>query len=134
MRFGHSQTGSITDAEQEQEEARLRLVRNAGLQGTDDDGYRTRGGRYRAELLDILGDFTNHGLPGEHGIELHVTPDGQRWWAGRRTVAGWYLAIGAAGPPPDQWEYDGEAPPGGFPGEHPVWGDRPFSFDACANW
>lgn len=150
---------SLRDAEQEQEGARLRLVRNAGLQGTDDDGrqldqrefeetkralrwlatcqmgwYRTRGGRYRAELLDIVGDFTNHGLPGEHGIELHVTPDGQRWWAGRRTVTGWYLAIGAAGPPPDKWEYDGEAPPGGFPGEHQDWGDRPFSLDACANW
>lgn len=63
-----------------------------------------------------------------------MAPDGQRWWAGRRTITGWYLAIGAAGPPPDQWEYDGEAPPGGFPGEHPDWGDRPFSFDACANW
>lgn len=150
---------SCREAEQEQEEARLRLVRNAGLQGTDDDGrqldqrefeetkralrwlatcqmgwYRNRGGRYRSELLDMLGDFTNHGLPTEHGIELHVAPDGQQWWAGRRTITGWYFAIGAAGPPPDQWEYDGEVPPGGFPGVHPDWGDAPFSFDACANW
>jgi hypothetical protein len=31
-------------------------------------------------------------------------------------------------------EVDGETPPGGFTGEHPDWGDRPFSFDACANW
>lgn len=84
---------SLREAEQQQEEARLRLVRNAGLQGTDDDGrqldqrefeetkralrwlatcqmgwYRNRGGRYRAELLDILGGFTNYGLPGEHGM------------------------------------------------------------------
>lgn len=82
----------------------------------------------------MLGDFTNHGLPAEHGIELHVAPGGQRWWAGRRTITGWYFAVGAAGPPPDQWEYDGEAQPGGFPGLHPDWGDGPFSFGACANW
>lgn len=94
------------------------------MQGTDDDGrqldqrefeetrralrwlatcqmgwYRNRGGRYRQELLDILGDFTKQGLPAEHGIELHVAPDGQRWWAGRQTITGWYFAIGAAGPP-----------------------------------
>jgi len=150
---------SRREAEQEQEESRLRLVRNAGLQGTDDDGrqldqrefeetrralrwlatcqmgwFRNRGGRYRTDLLDMLGDFTTHGLPAEHGIELHVAPDGQRWWAGRRTITGWYFAIGAAGPPPDQWEYDAASPPRGFPGEHPDWGDRPFSFDACANW
>lgn len=150
---------SRREAEQEQEEARLRLVRNAGLQGTDDAGqrldqrefeetkralrwlatcqmgwYRNRGGRYRTDLLDMLGDFTSHGLPAEHGIELHVAPDGQRWWAARRTITGWYFAIGAAGAPPDQWEYDGEVSPGGFPGLHPDWGDGPFSFDACANW
>ncbi len=150
---------SRRETEEREEEARLRLVRNAGLLGTDDDGrqldqrefeetkralrwlatcqmgwYRNRGGRYREDLLDILGDFTNHGLPAEHDVELHVARDGQRWWAGRRTIPGWYFAIGAAGPPPDQWEYDGASPPRGFPGEHPDWGDRPFSFDACANW
>lgn len=150
---------SRREADHEQEEARVRLVRNAGLQGTGDDGrqldqrefeetkrglrwlatcqmgwYRNRGGRYRTDLLDIVGDFTNYGLPVDHGVELHVAPDGQRWWAGRRTITGWYFAIGAAGPPPDQWEYDDEAPPGGFPGEHPDWGERPFSFEACANW
>lgn len=74
-------------------------MRNAGPQGTDDEErqldqrefeetkrslrwlatcqigrYRNRRARYRAELLDILGDFTNHGLPAKHGIELNVLP------------------------------------------------------------
>ena len=53
----------------------------------------------------VLGDdFTLHGLPRESGITLHVARDGQSWYARRRTVTGWCFAIGAAGPPPDQWE------------------------------
>lgn len=150
---------SIREAVKEQELAELRLVTNTGRPGTDGDGqqldqrefqetkralqwlatcqmgwYRNRGGRYRADMLDILGDFRNQGLPAQHSIELHVASDGQAWWAGRRTITGWCFAIGAAGPPPDQWEYDGAEPPSGFPGEHPDWGDDPFSWDACANW
>ena len=66
----------------------------------------------------------------------HVRPtsvphdrDDQAW---RRTIAGWCFAIGAAGPPPDQWLDDGPNPPRGFPGEDPEWGRR-FGIDA-RNW
>jgi hypothetical protein len=79
--------------------------------------YRNRGGRYRADLLELLGDFTSQGLPEDHGITLHVAKNGKSWWAWRRTVTGWCFAIGAVGPPPDQWEFDGPEPPHGSLGK-----------------
>lgn len=127
-----------------------RLVRYAGVEGADDDGqrldqrefketrealqalataqmgwYRNRGGSYRLELLDILQSrFERCGLPADHGISLHVTDDSQSWWAWRRTVTGWCFAVGAAGPPPDEWLFDGPEPPSGPPGQDPAWGAR----------
>ena len=86
--------------------------------------HRNRGGRYRSELLEILQPrFEIAGLPPDHGIKLHVSPDGQAWWAHRRTITGWCFAIGAAKPPPDEWTYDGPEPPNGFPGEDDSWGN-----------
>jgi hypothetical protein len=136
------------------------LVRYAGSDSVDDQGrrldrqefsettsalrwlatcqmgwYRNRGARYREDLLRVLNDdFTRYGLPQPSGIALSVSPNGDAWFAWRRTVTGWVFAIGAAGPPPDQWEYDGPEPPTGFPGEDPVWGSGPFSYDANPNW
>ena len=96
--------------------------------------YRKRN-RYDPELLALLGDgFARHGLANEHGIEMKVSEDGQAWFAYRRTVTGWCFAIGAAGPPPDQWEYDGQNPPRGFPGTDPIWGERPFEETVNSNW
>ena len=98
-------------------------------------GWHRNGGRYRRDLLRVLGDdFTRHGLPGESGITLHVARDGQSWYAWRRTVTGWCFAIGAATPPPDQWRYDGPEPPRGFPGKDPTWGDGPFADQVDQNW
>jgi hypothetical protein len=122
-------------------EQKQRLRRYAGVQGVDDKGrrldqrefketekalqwlataqmgwYRNRGGRYRDDLLEMLQmSFERDGLPPDHGISLRVAPNGQAWWAWRRTVTGWCLAIGSAGPPPDQWLYDGPEPPTGPP-------------------
>ena len=96
--------------------------------------YRT-GSRYRTDILDVLGgDFTGQGLPRESGIKLHISQDGQSWYAWRQTVTGWYFAIGAAGPPPDQWQYDGPEPPTGFPRESASWGDEPFASHVNRNW
>ncbi|OWY62443.1 hypothetical protein B7486_58400, partial [cyanobacterium TDX16] len=127
----------LAQREREKQEAADRLVRNAGVDGTDDDGRRldrrefdetTRAlhwigtcqmgwGRretgYRADILDVVGDLSRQGLSGDGGIEVRVSPDGNSWYAWRRTVSGWVFAIGAAGPPPDQWEYDGPQPPSG---------------------
>ena len=98
-------------------------------------GWHRNGGRYRRDMLRVLGDdFTRHGLPRESGITLHVAQDGQSWYAWRRTVTGWCFAIGAAGPPPDQWKYDGPEPPKGFPGKDSSWGDGPFADRVNRNW
>ncbi len=98
-------------------------------------GWHRNGGRYRRDMIRVLGDdFTRHGLPKESGILLHVAQDGQSWYAWRRTVTGWCFAIGAAGPPPDQWTYDGPEPPKSFPGRDSSWGDGPFSDQAHRNW
>ena len=98
-------------------------------------GWYRRCGRYRRDLLKFLNDaFTSYGLPRESGIRLHVAEDGQSWYAWRRTVTGWCFAIGAAGPPPDQWTCDGPGPPEGFPGKAKSWGDRPFADRVNRNW
>jgi len=135
-----------------------RLEQYAGVDGVDDVGrrldqrefaataralqilasaqmgwYRNRGGRYPPELLEVLApQFERAGLPEDHGIELYVSDDGQSWWAWRRTVTGWCFAIGAAGPPPDEWLFDGPQPPQGFPGQDETWGAR-WGIDA-RNW
>jgi len=120
--------------------AAQRLVDNAGLDGWDDVGQRldqrefaeTRRAlqwlatchmghyrhdeRYRPDLLPLVeSQFVRDGLPEDHGIVMNVAVDGQSWYAYRETVSGWYFAIGASGPPPDQWCYDGPQPSTGFP-------------------
>lgn len=138
-----------------------RLLRYAGVDGVDEDGCRldrrefepTTGAlrwigtchmgwyrnnaanRYRADLLSFALDGHAAGqLPSPHGIEMRVSDDGQKWFGWRRTVSGWVFAIGAAGPPPDQWEYDGPVPPTGFPGEDPAWGTGPHRPEVNLNW
>jgi hypothetical protein len=91
-----------------------------------------RGGkRYRADLLEAFGPdfFKPYGLPPDPGISMRVGKKGKAWYAWRRTVTGWCFAIGAAGPPPDRWEYDGPEPPEGFPAKGRGWGDK-----ANQNW
>lgn len=144
----------------EAQEAERRLERYAGHPGVDEDGrrldrrefeettsalrwlatcqmgwHRNHGGRYREELLQVLDDdFTRQGLPKPSGIVMEVSEAGDSWFAWRRTISGWVFAVGAAGPPPNQWEYDGPEPPPGFPGADPSWGSSPFSVDANRNW
>ncbi|MPZ63016.1 MAG: hypothetical protein GEU93_17350 [Propionibacteriales bacterium] len=142
----------------ENAEAAARLQRFAGVGGVDEDGRRLDrrefaetqralrwvatchvgwyrrddSGRYREDLLTILGDISSHGLPEPHGVEMRVSESGQSWYAWRRTVSNWVFAIGASGPPPSEWLYDGPDPPTGFPGSDPAWGDEPFR--TPVNW
>jgi len=93
--------------------------------------YRNRTkGRYPADLLKIFQPGFTRGLPDDHGIEMRVRRDGKAWYAWRQTVTGWVFAIGAAGPPPNQWFWDGPKPPPGFPGRS--WMSRPF--ERGPNW
>jgi hypothetical protein len=91
-----------------------------------------RGGkRYRADLLEVFGPdfFKPFGLPPDPGITMKVAKNGKGWYAWRRTVTGWCFAVGAAGPPPDRWEYDGPEPPGRFASKGRGWGEK-----ANRNW
>jgi hypothetical protein len=150
----------LRGAQQKRINEEERIQRHVGSQETDEEGrrldrrefaatidalrwldtcqtgwYRNHGGRYRDDLMKIIGDdFTHHGLPRESGITLRVSKDGQAWYAWRRTVTGWCIAMGAAGPPTDQWEYDGPEPPQGFPGTDAVWGDRSLVEQVNRNW
>ena len=151
---------SRRDAEQAVIDERERLERYAGSGETDGQGrrldrrefketiaalrylstcqigwYRNRGGHYHADLLDRFGnDFTRQGLPTESGITMKVASDGQAWYAWRQTITGWCFAIGAGGPPSQEWEYDGPEPPDDVPGKDPRWGETPFSDDVNVNW
>ena len=120
-----------------------RLVDNAGAAGTDSFGqqldqrehaatrkalqwlytchlgqYPREGNRYFAGLEVIIDDLSEqYGLPHPNNIEMHISDDGQSWYAARQTITGHWFAIGAAGPPTDQWFYDGPTAPTNFPDE-----------------
>lgn len=138
--------------------AKQRLIDYSGVEGTDDSGrqldrrefketqaalrflstchmghYRNRDHRYRPDLLPLVeSHFQSDGLPENHGVKMHVSARGQSWYATRKTPSEWWFAIGAAGPPPDEWLYDGPHPPRGFPAE-PEW-DRFAGDSASTNW
>jgi len=90
-------------------------------------GHYNNDGRYRKDLLEVLGDFERQGLLGDHGITMRVSENGQRWYAWRRTITGHAFAIGASEGTPSQWLYEGDEPPCDFPGQGPEWGDSPFN-------
>ena len=123
--------------------AQRRLVQNTGLVGVDETGkqldqrehletmealrwlatcqmghYRNRGERYQADLMPVVESLSErYGLPTPNGIHLHVSRDGQSWYAERQTITGHWFAIGAAGPPSDQWLYDRPTRSSGYPNE-----------------
>ncbi len=138
--------------------AKRRLEDNAGLVGVDSEGkqldqrehaatmealrwlatcqmghYRNRGQRYNPDFDDIIDSLPDrYGLPRPIGVLLRVSDDGQCWYAHRESVTGHSFAIGAAGPPSDQWLYDGPTPPAGFPNES-EW-DQWVPGDNSPNW
>ncbi|MGB3686595.1 MAG: hypothetical protein WA991_12300 [Ornithinimicrobium sp.] len=145
-------------ARRREEETAAHLVRNAGVKGVDHYGrvldqreiqetrdalhwietchighYNNRG-KYRKDLMSrgLLDDFQRQGLPEHHGITMHVKRDGQAWYAWRRTPSGYVLAIGMSKGRENEWLYEGEEPPHGFPGADPAWGNRPY--ETPANW
>ena len=154
--------GDIKQQNRVEHEARLaanrRLELNAGLVGTDASGkqldqrehaetmealrwlancqmghHRNRGNRYSVGLAAIIENLSeDHGLPSPNGIEMRISRNGQSWYATRETITGHWFAIGAAGPPSDQWLYDGSEAPSGFPNET-VW-EQWVPGDNARNW
>ncbi len=136
-----------------------RLVEYAGVYGVDSEGRRLdkrefvetkaalrwlhtcyegwwrREDRYKEGLLELIGSpHQMYGLDPANGYQEWVSPEGNAWYAWRRTVTGWVFAIGANAPPPNQWTYDGPEPPTGPPGKDPVWGVEPFGDATSPNW
>jgi hypothetical protein len=132
-------------SEERSEQARLEAL--AGVEGVDMEGrqldqrefeetrdalrwvatcqsgwYQRQGGRYRVDILEIIGGFKRQGLPDEHGIVVKVRRDGKAWYAYRRTVTGWVLGIGSRKAPPDEWYYEGSEPPQSYPRPGHGWG------------
>ncbi|WP_419845464.1 hypothetical protein [Candidatus Poriferisocius sp.] len=119
-----------------------RLAENTGVEGTDAEGQQldrrefqetrdllrqlasnqmghyNKNGRYGEGPAATFDHFARqHGLPTPAGIALHVTGNGQGWYAVRQTITGHWFAIGANTGTPDQWLYDGDSPPTSFPCE-----------------
>lgn len=142
--FKHERARDIAD----RAEAKQRLVTYAGVPGVDRDGLQLdrrefaetkRALRwlatchmgwyqredlpniYRSDLLSVIGDFSQQGLPGDHGIVMKVRNDGQAWHAYRTTPSGHVFGIGALGAPPSEWYYDGKEPPTSFPSRGTGW-------------
>ncbi|WP_419927254.1 hypothetical protein [Candidatus Poriferisocius sp.] len=140
-----------------EEAAERRLIENAGVTGVDSDrkqldqrehaetkkalqwladrqvGEYRRTGRY-LERVQVLADNLSEqfGLPVPTGIRVHISSNGQRWYAERQTIAGHWFAIGAAGPPSDIWFYDGPQPPSGYP-DNSEW-DQWLGDNHAVNW
>jgi hypothetical protein len=129
-----------------------RLARFSGVEGEDEKGLRldrrefaetkkalrglaisqigwfNRRKRYREDLLAIVagGDRPDAGL---QGAVMRVSKRGGAWYAYRMTPSGWILGIGASRGTPDQWFYDSDREPSGFPAP----GNEPFraTVDGC---
>jgi hypothetical protein len=89
----------------------------SGWYRNDDD----RPDSYRSDFLDVFVGTGIAGLPTDHGIRLKVRADGKAWYAYRQTPSGYFFAIGASGPPPSEWYWDGGKPPPGFPSKRSGW-------------
>lgn len=137
------QRATIRSKQAKEDLAAAKLVRYAGVEGTDRDDQPLDQREFvdTKEALDLLAlfqrsQFDQHKrynpnlevgmlvarkLPEEHGIVMKVNQKSNAWFAWRRTVAGWCLGAGANGPRPDQWTFVASEPPGGFPKKDAGW-------------
>lgn len=142
----HRAVARLEEAQREVKAAEL--ARYAGVEGTDWEGKpldkrefeETKGaldhlaafhqgqfknGRYRADLMSVVSGIVTKAFP-EAELTMTVAPKGKAWYAWRSTPGGWYFGIGASGPPPDRWTYEGDEPPSSYPGAGSGWKHRDF--------
>ncbi len=145
----HRARARLEEAQRELKAAEL--ARYAGVEGTDWEGrpldkrefdetkdalehlasYHSgqyNGGRYRRDLMEAVAGIVTKAFP-EDEIAMTVSPNGKAWFAWRRTPGGWHFGIGAAGPPPDRWTYEGDEPPESIPQPGTAWRRRGFDED-----
>ena len=128
--------------------AAQKLVDNAGLQGTDDEGAqldqrefketwdaletimlwfhgwyaKNAPGHDLAKIQQIMAIHQFNDLPEPHGITARVSPDGESCYAMRQTITGRVLAVGLHGHDFRHWDWDGDHEPNGYPGKGGDWG------------
>lgn len=122
----------------------------AGLHGVDEDGYwkdrrefqetktvltsifflqigfaRNHKGHFSDDPLSLLLRSELRKLPEPHDIEVRTADNTKSWLAYRKTIGGFYFAIGSrADNLKEAWQYAGTSAPAGFPG-HGEHGWRP---------
>jgi hypothetical protein len=102
--------------------ATKKLIRYTGVPGTDWEGRpldqrefedtrhaldmlatfhqaQFKDGRYRADIMEVVGNLLSSKSLPDPGIVSTVKTNGRAWFSWRRTVTGWCFGIGAAGPP-----------------------------------
>jgi hypothetical protein len=132
-------TQHMYEEREQQRLHQLKLIHNAGVKGTDEEGRQLdqrefketiqaldwlhtchsghfpRNSRYRQDMVEYLGKGSGfRSLPSDHGIHMEVSDDGQRWFAYRQCAAGWYFGIGGDAPASAGrrfWYYDGPTVP-----------------------
>jgi hypothetical protein len=143
-------------AEATKDLAVARLVRYAGIAGTDWDGrpsderefeetkialeflagvhrHRHENGRYRRDLMELVKGIVSKTLPDDEFV-MAVAKDRRSWFAWRLTIGGWYLGIGAVGPPTEDWVFLGDHAPGGFPSAATGWHEGEFPTSIDSDW
>ena len=75
---------------------------------------------YIVGLKDLIIVETLDSFPSDSFHEAFFD-NADSWFIWRRTITGWVFAIGADGPPPSCWYYDGPDPPSGPPREGSNW-------------
>lgn len=124
---GRRTDGTMLDQREFKETKRaLRWIQTCHLGRYNDRG------RYQKDLMAVVGDLTQQGLPPEHGVTMRVRKDGQAWYAWRRTLGGYVLGIGMDKGRDNEWLYEGWEPPSGFPGQDRAWGETPY--ETPPNW
>ncbi len=139
---------SQADADAKEAAAAQKLIDNAGQQGVDEAGAQLDQREFKetwdalenimlwfhgwygknvagydlAKIKQIMSLYDFKGLPSDHGITTHVSPDGESCYAMRKTVSGRVLAVGMHGHDYQYWHWDGDHKPGGYPGQGGDWG------------
>lgn len=143
----------IRREEAQRRELAERLEKYAGVTGVDEQGLQLDRREFSktCEMLEFLHmSYVNRWNQNKHSIaglkdsvivrtldpfpsdSFHevLSDKTDSWFIWRRTVTGWVFAIGAVGPSPSCWYYDGSDPPSGPPRECPNW----IAGEQSLNW
>lgn len=139
--------------EARQRELAERLERYAGVTGVDEQGrqldrrefsktckmleflhmsYASRWNQDKHYVIGLKDSVIVRALDPFPSDSFHeaLSDKADSWFIWRRTITGWVFAVGAVGPPPSYWYYDGPDPPSGPPREDSNW----IADEQSLNW